>query len=44
MIINQGDVFWVDLDETSGLEPAYRHLHFDSHSRTRLLLINRFGI
>jgi mRNA interferase MazF len=27
MVINQGDVFWVDLGEPSGSEPAYRHLH-----------------
>ena len=25
MVINQGDVFWVDLGEPSGSEPAYRH-------------------
>jgi mRNA interferase MazF len=25
MVINQGDVFWVDLDELSGSEPGYRH-------------------
>ena len=27
MVINQGDVFWVDLGEPSGSEPAYRHPH-----------------
>ncbi len=27
MVINQGDVFWIDLDEPSGSEPAYRHPH-----------------
>jgi mRNA interferase MazF len=27
MVINQGDVFWVDLGEPSGCEPAYRHPH-----------------
>lgn len=26
-MINQGDVFWVDLGEPSGSEPAYRHPH-----------------
>lgn len=26
-MINQGDVFWIDLDEPSGSEPAYRHPH-----------------
>jgi mRNA interferase MazF len=25
MVINQGDVFWIDLGEPSGSEPAYRH-------------------
>ncbi|OGO36557.1 MAG: PemK family transcriptional regulator [Chloroflexi bacterium RBG_16_57_8] len=25
MVINQGDIFWVDLDEPSGSEPAYLH-------------------
>jgi mRNA interferase MazF len=27
MVINQGDVFWVDLGEPTGSEPAYRHPH-----------------
>ncbi len=27
MVINQGDVFWVDLGEPSGSKPAYRHPH-----------------
>ena len=27
MVINQGDVFWVDLNEPSGSEPGYRHPH-----------------
>jgi len=27
MVINQGDVFWVDLDELSGSGPGYRHPH-----------------
>jgi mRNA interferase MazF len=27
MVINQGDVFWVDLGEPAGSEPAYRHLY-----------------
>ena len=25
MVINQGDLFWVDLGEPSGSEPGYRH-------------------
>ena len=27
MVINQGDIFWIDLDEPSGSEPGYRHPH-----------------
>lgn len=27
MIINQGDIFWVDLGEPSGSSPGYRHSH-----------------
>jgi mRNA interferase MazF len=27
MVINQGDIYWVDLDELSGSEPGYRHPH-----------------
>ncbi|MCJ7473431.1 MAG: type II toxin-antitoxin system PemK/MazF family toxin [Actinobacteria bacterium] len=25
MVINQGDIFWIDLDEPSGSEPGYTH-------------------
>ncbi len=27
MVINQGDIYWVDLEEPSGSEPGYRHPH-----------------
>jgi mRNA interferase MazF len=27
VVINQGDVFWVDLGEPEGSEPGYRHPH-----------------
>ena len=27
MVINQGDVYWVDLGEPSGSEPGYKHPH-----------------
>ena len=27
MVINQGDIFWVDLGEPIGSEPGYRHPH-----------------
>jgi mRNA interferase MazF len=27
MVINQGDIFWVDLGDAAGSEPAYRHPH-----------------
>jgi mRNA interferase MazF len=40
MVINQGDVFWVDLGEPSGSEPGYRHPHVviqnDVFNRSRL--------
>ena len=25
MVINQGDIFWIDLDQPSGSEPGYTH-------------------
>ena len=27
MVINQGDIYWVELDEPRGSEPGYRHPH-----------------
>jgi mRNA interferase MazF len=27
MVINQGDIFWIDFDEPLGSEPGYRHPH-----------------
>jgi mRNA interferase MazF len=27
MVINQGDIFWIDFKEPSGSEPGYRHPH-----------------
>lgn len=27
MVIRQGDVFWIDVDEPSGSEPGYLHPH-----------------
>lgn len=27
MVINQGDIFWIDLDEPYGSEPGYRRPH-----------------
>jgi len=27
MVINQGDIYWVDIDEPSGSEPGYSHPH-----------------
>ncbi len=27
MVIRQGDVFWIDMDEPSGSGPGYRHPH-----------------
>jgi len=27
MVVNQGDVFWIDFGKPSGSEPGYRHPH-----------------
>lgn len=27
MVINQGDIFWINLKEPAGSEPGYRHPH-----------------
>lgn len=27
MVINQGDIFWIDLDELGGSNPGYSHPH-----------------
>ncbi|MEB3340289.1 type II toxin-antitoxin system PemK/MazF family toxin [Okeania sp.] len=27
MLINQGDIFWIELGEASGSQPSYRHPH-----------------
>lgn len=27
MVINQGDVYWVEMEEPEGSEPGYRHPH-----------------
>lgn len=27
MVINQGDIFWIELDEPGGSEPGYSHPH-----------------
>ena len=27
MVINQSDIFWIDLEEPKGSEPGYRHPH-----------------
>ncbi len=45
MVINQGDVFWVDLGEPSGSEPGYRHPHvviqnnLFNHSRINTVVV-----
>ncbi|MBI2854758.1 MAG: type II toxin-antitoxin system PemK/MazF family toxin [Chloroflexi bacterium] len=40
MVVNQGDIFWVDLGETAGSGPAYRHPHVvvqnDVFNRSRI--------
>ena len=27
MVVNQGDIYWIELDEPEGSEPGYRHPH-----------------
>lgn len=27
MVINQGDIYWIELEEPAGSEPGYRHPH-----------------
>ncbi len=27
MVINQGDIYWIELDKPQGSEPGYRHPH-----------------
>ncbi len=45
MVINQGDIFWVELDQPSGSEPGYRHPHvviqnnLFNHSRIRTVVV-----
>ena len=45
MVINQGDVYWVDLGEPTGSEPSYNHPHvviqnnMFNHSRLRTVLV-----
>jgi len=40
MVINQGDIFWLDLGRPFGSEPGYRHPHVviqnDSYNRSRI--------
>ncbi len=46
MVINQGDIYWVELEEPSGSEPGYKHPHVvvqnnlfnRSHIRTVVVL------
>lgn len=45
MVINQGDVFWIDLGEPSGSGPGYVHPHvviqnnLFNHSRIRTVVV-----
>lgn len=33
MVINQGDIFWVELDEPTGSGPSYRNSHIGTLSK-----------
>ena len=45
MIINQGDIYWIPLEEPDGSEPDYIHPHVDiqgnvlNHSRINTLVV-----
>ena len=45
MVINQGDIYWIDLEEPRGSEPGYRHPHvvvqnnLFNHSQIRTVLV-----
>lgn len=45
MVISQGDIHWIDLEEPQGSEPGYRHPHvvvqnnLFNHSRIRTVLV-----
>ena len=45
MVINQGDVYWVEVDEPVGSEPGYIHPHvvvqnnLHNHSRIRTIIV-----
>jgi len=45
MVINQGDVYWIDFDDPDGSEPGYRHPHvviqnnIFNHSRINTVVV-----
>jgi mRNA interferase MazF len=45
VVIRQGDIYWIDLDEPGGSEPGYRHPHvvvqnnLFNHSRINTVLV-----
>jgi mRNA interferase MazF len=45
MVINQGDIFWIDFDDPLGSEPGYRHPHvviqnnLFNHSRINTVVV-----
>jgi mRNA interferase MazF len=45
MVINQGDIYWIPLTETSGSEPGYTHPHvviqdnIFNRSRTNMIVV-----
>jgi mRNA interferase MazF len=44
-VINQGDIYWIDLDEPEGGEPGYKHPHIIvqnnlfNHSKIKTVLV-----
>jgi mRNA interferase MazF len=41
MVINQGDIFWVSLDEPGGAEPGYAHPHVVIQENVQILSDHR---
>src|SRR6185369_4811019 len=46
MVINQGEIYWIELDEPEGSEPGYKHPHvilqnnLFNHSQIKTVLVS----
>jgi mRNA interferase MazF len=47
MVMQQGDIFWVELEEPGGSEPGYHHPHVviqnNVCNRSRIRTVERYG-